>query len=179
MLGLKLNHVSKRGSWQLSLIINHAAVLQNIPLCPYSYSSMVTIDFNTAYIHEWTDVFFAMPQFKQAVCMLNKEWCCLRLNVQVVGYPIAKWIVLTSQKLTGYREVAPTMTARWHAISLSGVPDFFDRNKILSGGDLSHYQVPHCIRVFFYFVWFVFIHHNFQFYFELCTYCNILDIYLS
>ena len=62
---------------------------------------------------------------------------------------------------------------------LSGVPDFFDRNKILSGGDLSHYQVPHCIRVFFYFVWFVFIHHNFQFYFELCTYCNILDIYLS
>ena len=38
------------------------------------------------------------------------------------------------------------------AILLSGVPDFFDRNKILSGGDLSHYQVPHCIRVFFYFV---------------------------
>ena len=35
---------------------------------------------------------------------------------------------------------------------LSGVPDFFDRNKILNGGDLSHYQVPHCIRVFFYFV---------------------------
>ena len=63
--------------------------------------------------------------------------------------------------------------------SLSGVPDFFDRNKILSGGDLSHYQMPHCIRVFFYFVWFVFIHHNFQFYFEICTYCNILDIFLS
>ena len=35
------------------------------------------------------------------------------------------------------------------------------------------------LRVFFYFVWFVFIHHNFQFYFALCTYCNILDIYLS
>ena len=35
---------------------------------------------------------------------------------------------------------------------LSGVPDFFVRNKILSGGDLSHYQVPHCNRVFFYFV---------------------------
>ena len=27
--------------------------------------------------------------------------------------------------------------------SLSGVPDLFDRNKILSGGDLAHYQVPH------------------------------------
>ena len=62
---------------------------------------------------------------------------------------------------------------------LSGVPDFFDRNKILSGYDLSHYLVPHCIRVFFYFVWFVFIHHNFQFYFKLYTYCNILDINLS
>ena len=51
------------------------------------------------------------------------------------------------------------------ACLLSGVPDFFDRIKILSGGDLSHYQVPHCIRVFFYFVWFVFIHHNFQFFY--------------
>ena len=30
----------------------------------------------------------------------------------------------------------------------------------------------------FYFVWFVFLHHNLQFYFELCTYCNILDTYL-
>ena len=40
-------------------------------------------------------------------------------------------------------------------------------------------QVPDCIRVFFYFVWFVFINHIFQFYYELCTYCNILDIYLS
>ena len=35
---------------------------------------------------------------------------------------------------------------------IAGVPDFFDRNKILSGGDLSHYAVPHCIRVLFYFV---------------------------
>ena len=40
-------------------------------------------------------------------------------------------------------------------------------------------QGPHCIRVLFYFVWFVFINHIFQFYYELCTYCNILDIYLS
>ena len=40
-------------------------------------------------------------------------------------------------------------------------------------------QVPHCIRVFFYFVWFMFINHIFPFYYELCTYCNILDIYLS
>ena len=40
-------------------------------------------------------------------------------------------------------------------------------------------QVPHCIRVFFYFVWFVFVNHIFQFYYESCTFCNILDIYLS
>ena len=26
------------------------------------------------------------------------------------------------------------------SISLSGVPDYFDRNKISSGGDLSHYS---------------------------------------
>ena len=31
---------------------------------------------------------------------------------------------------------------------LSGVPDYFDHNKILSGYDLSHYQVPHCIKSF-------------------------------
>ena len=82
---------------------------------------------------------------------------------------ICAWIV----RLVIWDAIAPIVTL------LSGVPYLFDRNKILSGGDLSHYQVPHCIRVFFYFVWFVFIHHNFQFYFELCTYCNILDIYLS
>ena len=77
------------------------------------------------------------------------------------------------------REVDNPLDSLLSVGSLSGMPDLWDRNKILSGGDLSHYQVPNCIRVFFYFVWFVFIHHNFQFYFELCTYCNILDIYLS
>ena len=83
------------------------------------------------------------------------------------------WIIYLQETLhSPFRRLANTL--------LSGVPDYFGRNKILSGYDLSHYQVPHCIlRVFFYFVWFVFIHHNFQFYFELCTYCDILDIYLS
>ena len=46
----------------------------------------------------------------------------------------------------------PAVGQRESQALLSGVPDFFDRNKILSGGDLSHYQVPHCIRVLFYFV---------------------------
>ena len=60
---------------------------------------------------------------------------------------------------------------------LSGVPDFFDRNKILSGYDLSHYQVPHCIKSFLLFC--LICVYSSQFYFELCTYYNILDIYLS
>ena len=49
---------------------------------------------------------------------------------------------------------------------LSGVPDLFDRNKILSGGDLSHYQVPHCIRVFFYL-------------FDLCLFITIFNFILN
>ena len=62
---------------------------------------------------------------------------------------------------------------------LSGVPDYFDRNKISSGGDLSHYSSASLLEFSFIFVWFVFINHIFQFYNELRTYCNILDIYLS
>ena len=104
--------------------------------------------------------------------------------MSIFGYPMDPWVhtgtlvfpSLSAREYTGgYLRKVTSQDQVW----LSGVPDFFDRNKILSGGDLSHYQVPHCIRVLFYFVWYVFIHHNFQFYFELCTYCNILDIYLS
>ena len=62
--------------------------------------------------------------------------------------------------------------------SLSGVPDLWDRTKILRCGDLSHIHVSDCIWVLFYFAWFLFIRHNIHFYFELCTYWNILDIYL-
>ena len=49
------------------------------------------------------------------------------------------------------RTVFSDLTLWRHHSWLFGVPDYFDRNKILSGYDLSHYQVPHCIRVFFYF----------------------------
>ena len=48
---------------------------------------------------------------------------------------------------------------------LSGVLDFFDRNKILSCYDLSHYQVPHCIRVFFLF--------------DLCLFITIFNFILN
>ena len=40
---------------------------------------------------------------------------------------------------------------------------------------LSYSHVPECIE----FSFILFNHHNIHFYFELCTYCNILDIYLS
>ena len=40
---------------------------------------------------------------------------------------------------------------------------------------LSYSHVPECIE----FSFILFIHHNIHFYFELCTYCNILDMYLS
>ena len=40
---------------------------------------------------------------------------------------------------------------------------------------LSYLHVPECIE----FSFILFIRHNIQFYFELCTYCNILEIYLS
>ena len=35
-----------------------------------------------------------------------------------------------------------------HGYFLSGVPDLWDRNKILRGGDLSHLHVPDCIYEF-------------------------------
>ena len=40
---------------------------------------------------------------------------------------------------------------------------------------LSYSHLPECIE----FSFILFIHHNIHFYFELCTYCYILDIYLS
>ena len=49
---------------------------------------------------------------------------------------------------------------------LSGVPDLWDRNEILSGGDLPHYQVPHCIRVFFIL-------------FDLCLFITIFNFILN
>ena len=106
-------------------------------------------------------------EFMQNHIIFNISVSVNRCVSWYVRFP--SWTFLLPIKINNFKET----------YYLSGVPDLFDRNKILSGGDLSHYQAPHCIRVFFYFVWFVFIHHNFQFYFELCTYCNILDIYLS
>ena len=113
--------------------------------------------------------------YHDAVNIINRT-CQVHFDVL---YPSAFALNDTFENISGKIIMTSSNWNKTFSALLSGVPDFFDGNKILSGGDLSHYQVPHCIRVFFYFVWFVFIHHNFQFYFELCTYCNILDIYLS
>ena len=72
-----------------------------------------------------------------------------------------------------------SLCCRWHGtmrshayvysrdILLSGVPDFFDRSKILSGYDLSHYQVPHCIKSFL------------VFFFYLCLFITIFNFILN
>ena len=63
-------------------------------------------------------------------------------------------------------------------VLLSGVPDLCDRTKIPRCADLPHLHVPDSVWVFFYFVWFLFIHLNIYFYFESCTYCSNFYIYL-
>ena len=67
---------------------------------------------------------------------------------------------------TFWRLQFPIHFRQWKLL-LSGVPDFFDRNKILSGYDLSHYQVPHCIRVFFLIL------------FDLCLFITIFNFILN
>ena len=47
-----------------------------------------------------------------------------------------------------HKKHIPAIIEPFKLLFLSGVPDYFDRNKILSGYDLSHYQVPHCIKSF-------------------------------
>ena len=136
---------------------------------------IVLLNYDSTYIlghHNMIMLYFHWPYFHVSNCVFLHSTLVLSFYIDVVlTISVYNLVYLVGAPPTGD---APT-TSEW----LSGVPNLFDRNKILSGGDLSHYQVPHCIRVFFSFVWFVFIHHNFQFYFELCTYCNILDIYLS
>ena len=83
-------------------------------------------------------------------------------TLSYLAYSVVKSIKLYSLLLTRSQSILLLHL-------LSGVPDLWDHNKILRCCDLSHLQVPDCIWVFFYFVWFVFIHNNFQFYFKWCT----------
>ena len=110
--------------------------------------------------------FFQFYHHLTELLILCYVYCCHSSNSIL---PFNFWLIYENFY---FRLKQYTISHTCHDIAqflfLSGVPDLFDRTKILSGGDLSHYQVPHCIRVVFYFVWFVFIHHNYQFYFELC-----------
>ena len=68
----------------------------------------------------------------------------------VRGYPSVHWLKQWySSGIPMYTGPASVHWLMVREVILSGVPDLWDRNKILGGGDLSHYQVPHCIRVFF------------------------------
>ena len=100
------------------------------------------------------------------------EWlCCLLICLPKPGLDVShvqcvmyKWKSLSHKNVTCYCPASRTtlVATRFRVAVICPI-----------------IQVPHCIRVFFYFVWFVFINDIFQFYNELCTYCNILDIYLS
>ena len=58
-----------------------------------------------------------------------------------------KWPV--TRKMFPFDDVIMKLLIWYYSHTLlSGVPDYFGRNKILSGYDLSHYQVPHCIKSF-------------------------------
>ena len=138
------------------------------PSCTLSVSHYICLSYVCHYIYIYIHIYIHIYREREVVfCyrwILTQNTTSIYIHTYIYIY-----ILVTIANHFHYKLL----------VLLSGVPDFFDRNKFLNGGDLSHYQVPHCIRVFFYFVWFVFIHHNFQFHCELCTYCNILDIYLS
>ena len=46
----------------------------------------------------------------------------------------------TSQEILQHFDCEVLGHYGFELVSLSGVPDYFDRNKISSGGDLSHYS---------------------------------------
>ena len=82
---------------------------------------------------EWECVYIYMYiSVCESVLGRDLRGVCVGVGVVVVGVG-GGWGVRTVQHMT---------------CSLSGVPDFFDRNKMLSVYDLSHYQVPHCIKSF-------------------------------
>ena len=63
------------------------------------------------------------------------EW----FNTEHVGntYDVTG-VIQTHMNIT--KQTVSQMGDHWHTVSLSGVPDYFGRNKISSGGDLSHYS---------------------------------------
>ena len=68
------------------------------------------------------------PQLKPAIPLLVE---------QLVLANIAEYIIISPSNPLTTAGSPRQGTSAW---SLSGVPDYFDRNKISSGGDLSHYS---------------------------------------
>ena len=81
---------------------------------------------------------------------LGLPWSVMYIYIYIYIFIIMVQVILNTHFIINSKEIDTGIYFRGKTL-LSGVPDFFDRNKILSGGDLSHYQVRHCIRVFFLF----------------------------
>ena len=64
---------------------------------------------------------------------------------------LCHWLLMGRSKYgkggTSLRYFDPGVKISWGS-KYRLTPDYFDRNKILSGYDLSHYQVPHFIESF-------------------------------
>ena len=132
---------------------------------------------------QWSGSVFVQVHWMQKVVVMTTygdtsndnvaKWRPFIFSVMVCIW-MQHWLVLAGRLLDAMPAPEPKLTCHCPACRTTLVATRFRVAVICP-----IIQVPHCIRVFFYFVWFVFINHIFQFYYELCTYCNILDIYLS
>ena len=89
-----------------------------------------------------TIVKLSASYFRKNICLMYKFMQCIDRH-PFTGFSMKCRI------LTPFNRFRNLIGLEFQYITLlSGVPDYFDRNKILSGYDLSHYQVPHCIKSF-------------------------------
>ena len=72
-----------------------------------------------------------------------------------------------------------SVISRFQGLSYSHVPECIEFSFILFIHHNIHFYFELCAYRNILDIYLLFIHHNIHFYFELCTYCNILDIYLS
>ena len=161
MLGLKLNHVSKRGHcnhpvwfkwWNHScetalriIQLNHLPLVQHV------------------WVSEWVQHWFRLwlAAYTALIHYINQCWIFINWNKFQWNFNQNKKLFIHENAFENivYEMAAILYIGKWvksyshqlciaivngemahHHISLSGVPDYFYRNKISSGGDLSHYS---------------------------------------
>ena len=163
MLGLKLNHVDKKGHQMLTMMRSHdnAGYLYHRWSCNMIAADGLT-NLAPSYQQQprWLECFGNDAMYRQG----NMPWYLTDLSIYRQFSNISRtWssninvsrLVLQLSLLNLYWShalswewrlvgAAPTgdapTTSEWSTILLSGVPDYFGRNKISSGGDLSHYS---------------------------------------